>query len=132
MQYYIYNGELCHYGVLGMRWGVRRNSSRAFKRASKKAERIDKKEAKNRLKAAKYHKKATDKLANATSAKKIQKGFEIQAKGNKYELKSAKLNKKGQKWATSMSQEFANVKRSDIKPEHLEVGRKYAHMLSNG
>ena len=35
--------ELRHYGVLGMKWGVRRNSSKTYAKASKKLSKLDKK-----------------------------------------------------------------------------------------
>lgn len=40
--YYSYeqNSELTHYGVLGMRWGVRRNPTKAYTKAKKKREKI--------------------------------------------------------------------------------------------
>lgn len=38
--------ELKHYGVLGMRWGIRRNKSKAFRKASKKANRLEEKRMK--------------------------------------------------------------------------------------
>lgn len=35
------NGELMHYGVLGMKWGVRKNPARAYVKAHKKLRRLE-------------------------------------------------------------------------------------------
>ena len=37
----MYNDELMHYGVLGMKWGVRKDRSKTISKAYKKLERLD-------------------------------------------------------------------------------------------
>lgn len=124
------NNELMHYGVLGMKWGVKRgNASRAFAKASKKATSMNTQSTKLHLKSAKLQNKAMKKDAKATTPKQIAKARKIQVKANKLNLKSAKLQKKAMNWEKKMSKTFSQVKVSDIQQKDLDIGRKYVYML---
>lgn len=128
----ISGNELMHYGVLGMKWGVRRgNTSKAFAKAARKANKLESKAMETNLKSAKLAKKALKKEMRATNEDQAKKAREKQFKANKLKLKSAKLKKKAIKWEKRMEKEFANVKKSDISKEHLDAGKRYAYMLLN-
>ena len=121
---------LMHYGVLGMKWGVRRgNASKAFAKAAKKANKLEYKATQANLKSAKLAKKALKKEMRATNEDQFKKARKQQFKANKLKLKSAKLEKKALKWTKSMEKEFAKVKMSNISKEHLDVGKQYLYML---
>ena len=121
---------LMHYGVLGMKWGVRRgNASKAFAKAAKKANKLEYKATQTNLKSAKLAKKALKKEMRATNEDQFKKARKQQFKANKLKLKSAKLEKKALKWTKSMEKEFAKVKMSNISKEHLDVGKQYLYML---
>lgn len=73
--------SLQHYGVLGMRWGVRKNPSRAYSKATRKADRLS-------TKASKLEKSANDGAWNTAKAKH---------KSQKLGKKAAKLQRKANK-----------------------------------
>ena len=77
------NDELMHYGVLGMKWGVRRgNVSTAYGKATTKRKKLDDRV----VKAKKAYDKATVK-ANSGASMKYQK---LQAKADKLSYKAEK------------------------------------------
>lgn len=86
--YVIVDGELKHYGVVGMKWGVRKANYKAARR-----QRLERKAAKYDLKAAKRMRKS-DKLHAEEVGKKSKR---VTAKAAKFEVKAAKLMKKSVK-----------------------------------
>lgn len=117
--------EIKHYGVVGMRWGRRKNVSRAFGKASKKADRLtakankaDRKVSRLTSRQSKYESRGDSDKANKTSTK-LEKAT---AKRN---LKQEKADK----WISSMSDTFKNAKMSEISYEDLIAGQNYVTML---
>lgn len=122
-----YKTELYHYGVLGMKWGIRRGrTGQAYEKASKKLTKLDNKVNKAEKKALKQRAKADAKMGSMFYSEKKARKAEFKA-----ERKAAKVTKrlrKAQRWYKSMEKNFANT---DIKlsQEQIAIGQRYMDRL---
>lgn len=88
--------ELYHYGVLGMKWGVRKNPRRAYEKSTKKLRQIGESVSKADSKKKKY--------ANPLIRTSISDG-----KYKKWSRQYDKYRARGEKWYSSMKSEFSKV-----------------------
>lgn len=121
--------ELMHYGVLGMKWGVRRGrSAQAYSRASKKLSRLDRKADRALEKAydkkAKADRKASSFFATEKSARKAD------FKADKAMRKAISKANKARKWLHSMDSTFSSTTES-LSREQIELGKKYTDIMNS-
>lgn len=121
---------LKHYGVLGMKWGVRRNRAKTLTKASKKLGRLDRAADKASLKST----VARNKLLKAegsyfSSPRSIAKKYK---KANKAKLKARRKSLRALKWYNNMSKTIGNKDVSELKNSNgIKYGEKYATYLLN-
>lgn len=129
MKYEIYKSdELYHYGVLGMKWGVRKgNASGAYTKASKKLNRLDRKADRAVEKAynkkEKADRKASSFFATQKSARKAD--FKAQKALRKATIKA----NKARKWLHEMEKTFANTSES-LSKDQIALGQKYTELMN--
>lgn len=158
MQYiatHIGEDHLEHYGVVGMKWGVRKDPDRAFgkglskitkydakarKYASKngpgrykKIAKLQKQNAKYMKRMAKAERKGNTGDYGKYSAKKMQndtKLAKLNSKVAKYQAKEAKYQKKAAKVAKAMSRvNWSGVNMSSVNQSQLDIGKRYTSDL---
>lgn len=138
---------LAHYGVLGMKWGVRKNPAKAYAKAMAKTDRLRKKAsgkyARRLLSASKKSRKANIKSAKAskkylkainnpfTSKSKLTdlslnkdkaqaKAAQVQAKTDKALSSTAKFAKKEIKWNRAVDKAFKDFDTNQLKKQYTD------------
>ena len=111
--YYNDTEYLAHYGVLGMRWGVRHNPKRTYQKATKKRDKLIQKANKKTDKAKKAVAKTPSRAMRWNDigiAVYDRKMRSINAKN----AKAARAQLKAEKWIKSMEKEFRNIPLSEL------------------
>lgn len=124
---------LRHYGVLGMKWGVRRNRSKAVSKASKKLQKLDQKAKKAEYKSTKRQdaaRRSQEKALNAILFRKFKARRaavkSARALGSQTTVQSRQL--KAYTWYTKMQKHLQNVKVSEMPKEYRKLGEKYSKL----
>lgn len=121
------NDQLAHYGVLGMKWGVRKNPTKAYNRAIQKKNKLENEYAKANLKSAKLQVKASKQMARATTKAKAQKAQKTQFKAVKLNLRSSKLQNKSLRWSKQIEKTFSDYDIRRVTDSEIRSGKKYVY-----
>lgn len=124
--------ELEHYGVVGMRWGVRKDKDKAYAKSMKKLSKLDEKVQKKKEKSDKYSAKADRKSAKSKIVRSYRKSRKLEKKAHKNYVKahrtlksSIRARKRAEKWVNQMNKEFSGMTVGGITSDQIALGRKY-------
>lgn len=123
------DNELKHYGVKGMKWGVRKNPAKAYSKASRKLNKlnrhVEKKERKMNKKIAKADKILTTPwLFSGGNKKRTRLHTEARTAVADYK----KHVRKAKQWYDAMNDTFNNSSFS-LSSEQIAMGKKYTEAL---
>lgn len=124
--------ELVHYGVLGMKWGVRRERKKSgtvynnYKKATNKLNKLTSKVEKKKQKFEKANRKAINARYKMFATEGSIAAAKAKADAKEYELNKA-VNK-ASKWVNQMEQVFKNTKPS-VSKDQIALGKKYKEQL---
>lgn len=100
---------LCHYGVKGMKWGIKHNPEKAFTKANAKYEKyqvkINKLKTKSDKATAKKYKRANPLIRTEISDARYRNASR---KADKATAKYLKAKRKAEKWVEAMDKTFEN------------------------
>ena len=122
------NNELYHYGVVGMKWGVRRgNSAGAYAKASKKLNRLDHKADKAVEKA--YNKKSKADMKASSFFASQKTAMKADFKAQKALRKATVKANKARKWLHNMEKTFSDTPES-LSQDQIKLGEKYTEIMN--
>lgn len=120
-----------HYGILGMKWGVRKDPDKAYEKAGAKLEKLDRKATRLASKGAAREQRALKKQSRATSAilfkrMKARSAAKATRRALQTYQKSQEKEVKAYRWNESMRKAFEDVKVSNMNEKYISLGEKYA------
>lgn len=123
--------DIEHYGVVGMKWGVRKDPQRAHTRASQKLDKLDKKATKAASRISQKEAKSVAKQRKADTAVLFRKSKARAAdrsigKAEKARYKYFERVEKAKNWYTKMENAFRDVKINQVNQHYVDLGKKYA------
>lgn len=107
---------LAHYGVIGMKWGVRHDPQKAYTKATKKMSKLEKRSDKAMNRAGKYKRASMSRFAS----KEKQKKYSDKARNAR--ISAMKYSKKASKWMKHMEKEFSKQSVVSIEPSVIRTG----------
>lgn len=122
-----------HYGVLGMKWGVRKDPQKAYERGYQKLNKLDRKVTASErrvVKAQEKSVKAQEKAASAILFKKhkARKAANKIRAANREHLRTQRKVAKAERWYKTMENTFRDKDVKKLDQGYIDLGKKYANV----
>ena len=122
------NNELTHYGVLGMKWGVRKGDvGKAYGKATKKFNKLDTKVVNAERKANKAMYKVDKKAGRIFSSRRAVS--KASSKAGQKQARATRQIYKAHKWYKAMEDTFSQTTQKMSKAQ-IEKGKEWASKLN--
>ncbi len=121
---------IAHYGVIGMKWGVRRNPTKAYNRSAKHKNYLDDRASKYELQSTRTRQRALGRELYARTERGLRRAHKLEFKANSYAIRAAKYRKKGMRWARSMEKTFRDYDVRSLSNAEMKSGKKYLYELT--
>lgn len=114
--------DIQHYGVLGMKWGVRKDPAKAYEKAKKKKRKLENRIVRANSRVARYEQKSlkyTNKMNRRIPgspgwSRSAQKLGKINRRLSKYRLSQARASSRAIKWTHAMEDIFKDIPLSEL------------------
>lgn len=121
--------SICHYGVLGMRWGIRKDKSSAFASDSLRGNTLKLKQAKANYAYKKRVAKEYSRMPDA-SEDDDSSAFKLSRRAQRLGNKAQKANQAVDSFTNSMHRAYKNVSINEISDAAKLIGSDYVSLLS--
>lgn len=124
-----YNNELYHYGVKGMKWGIRKNPVEAYNKASRKLDKLNKRVERSESKMNRKIRKADRNLTKPWLFSGGNKKNSLLQNEARISVAKYKKNvRKAKDWVDSMKNSFEGTDIT-LTQDQIDRGKKYASIL---